>query len=139
MVFADCVLPCDDTTVLVRCESHSLPKSSSLPSKILFKLRCAVRNGYVDGLPIEMGFIWFHSLVEEILMKIQWKFFHFTHHFRDSLGSDISLQLALHMVGYRRAMDRTVAGMHHPDRGIRRFLLYQPLSEFLLVYFPATV
>lgn len=54
MVFADCVLLCDDTTVLVCCESHSLPKSSSLPSKILFKLRCAVRNGYVDGLPIEM-------------------------------------------------------------------------------------
>lgn len=66
-------------------------------------------------------------------------FFQFTHHFRDFLGSDISLQLALHMVGYRRAMDRTVAGMHHPDRGIHRFLLYQPLSEFLLVYFPATV
>lgn len=48
--FADSERLCDETTVLVRCES--LLKSSSLPSKILFKLRCADRNGYVDGLPI---------------------------------------------------------------------------------------
>lgn len=50
--FADCVLFWDETTVLVRCESHSLLKPSSLPSRILLRLRCAVRNGYVDGLPI---------------------------------------------------------------------------------------
>lgn len=49
--FADSERLCDETTVLVRCES--LLKSSSLPSKILFKLRCADRSGYVDGLPIE--------------------------------------------------------------------------------------
>lgn len=49
----DCVLLCDETMVLVRCESHSLLKSSSLPSKILFRLRCADRRGYVDGLPMK--------------------------------------------------------------------------------------
>lgn len=43
------------------------------------------------------------------------------------------------MVEYHPIVDRTVAGMHHLDRGKRQFPLYQPLSEFPVVYSPATV
>lgn len=62
-----------------------------------------------------------------------------THHFHDFLDLNTFLQSVLHMVGCHPVRDRMMAEMRHLGTGKHQFLPYQPLSEFLVALFQATI